>query len=625
MTEPIASTSNLTPQDHTRSSSSKGKHKQQQMTTRNADLPEQPEYVPPAQNIKKYMYSKPAMQNKNFVSRQAIKHNNKDKRLAHHLQHLSSTAKASSTKAYEHDNLLLPQDNYGLIEPETELERTWKVTQNDIKQSSAIGAASKSFDLSLPEFGPYAVDYTRNGRHLAIVGRKGHVGTFDWQSGKLHTEIQLRETCRSIKWLHDESFFAVAQKKYVYIYDKDGLEVHQLKDHVEVTQMEFLPYHFLLATVGNAGFLKYQDTSTGQLVAQHRTKLGGCQTMAQNAHNAFINLGHQNGTVTLWSPSVSSAQVQLLAHRGPVTAIACDPSTMGTRMVTAGLDGTVKVWDTRKWQVLNEFMFKKTPTSVSFSQKGLLGLGWGNHVSVFKDLQKPGQNPRMPPPPYMTHTFPSTSVSSIRFCPFEDVLGVGHASGFSSLIIPGSGESNFDTLEADPFEGKRRKREREVNSLLDKLPFDMITLDPNLVGQLDSKIKHGHDVEQEKRDRGLPGFKETNFRNKTRLDRLKQQGKAQLDEDESSDEDEDQDDKIKRERRLAREAKQDNKNRARGRNSSLKKMLRKRKRNVIDPQTVAIKEKMAKQRQQAKTNKQNALLAKSQASGTAGALDRFKF
>lgn len=123
--------------------------------------------------------------------------------------------------------------------------------------------------------------------------------------------------------------------------------------------------------------------------------------MAQNPHNAFIHLGHQNGplaslpcdslayspsphtgTVSLWSPSVSKAQVQLQAHRGPVVSIALDPSTMGNRMVTAGLDGTVKVWDTRKWAVLNEYHFKKTPASAAFSQKGLLGLGWGNHISV---------------------------------------------------------------------------------------------------------------------------------------------------------------------------------------------------------------------------------------------------
>lgn len=120
---------------------------------------------------------------------------------------------------------------------------------------------------------------------------------------------------RAIRWLHDESFYAVAQKKYVYIYDKDGLEVHQLRQHIEVNQMEFLPYHFLLATIvsslrdfsaarmlahadrsqGNPGYLKYHDTSTGQLVAEHRTKLGSCNVMAQNAHNAFIHLGHQNG------------------------------------------------------------------------------------------------------------------------------------------------------------------------------------------------------------------------------------------------------------------------------------------------------------------------------------------
>ncbi|KAK4049510.1 putative U3 small nucleolar RNA-associated protein 7 [Microbotryomycetes sp. JL201] len=608
------------------------------------------DYVPPAQNIKKYMYSKPAMQQKNFLSRQNLKHSGSNKKLAHHLSHLSSAAHASSAKSYEHDDLLLPQDNAGLIEAEDEMERTWRVTQQDIIDSSAVGAASKSFSLSLTDFGPYAVDYTRNGRrvlragspprshyattltwslivpsvrthrHLAIAGRKGHVGTFDWQSGKLHTEIQLRETCRAIRWLHDESFFAVAQKKYVYIYDKEGLEVHQLRDHVEVTQMEFLPYHFLLATVGNAGFLKYQDTSTGQLVAQHRTKLGGCQTMAQNAHNAFISLG----TVTLWSPSVSQAQVQLLAHRGPVSAIAYDPSTMGTRMVTAGIDGTVKVWDTRKWAVLNEFMFKKTPQAVSFSQKGLLGLGWGNHISVFNDLQKPGQNPRMPPPPYMTHTFPSTPVKDVRFCPFEDVLGVGHASGFTSLIVPGAGEANFDSLEADPFEGKRRRREREVNALLDKIPFDMITLDPNLVGKLDSNVKHASERDQNSKVVGKT--KDVAFARKTRVDRLKTTGQAQLDEDESSEEDEeDQDEVAKRERRLKREEQADNKKRARGRNSSLKKMLRKRKRNVIDPQTVAIKEKMERQRQAAKQSKKNALLAKSQASGQAGALDRFKF
>lgn len=41
-------------------------------------------------------------------------------------------------------------------------------------------------------------------RHLAIVGPKGHVATFDWQMGTLHSELQLRETCRDITFVHRE-------------------------------------------------------------------------------------------------------------------------------------------------------------------------------------------------------------------------------------------------------------------------------------------------------------------------------------------------------------------------------------------------------------------------------------
>ena len=37
-------------------------------------------------------------------------------------------------------------------------------------------------------------------RHLAIMGRTGHVATFDWMTGTLHSELQLQETCRDITY-----------------------------------------------------------------------------------------------------------------------------------------------------------------------------------------------------------------------------------------------------------------------------------------------------------------------------------------------------------------------------------------------------------------------------------------
>ena len=202
-------------------------------------------------------------------------------------------------------------------------------------------------------------------------------------------------------FLLDHSQYAVAQKKYVFIYDRDGVELHRLKSHIEPTCLEFLPFHWLLATVvrnfviyydlwlihlhwqGNPGYLKYQDISTGQLVAEHRTKLGACSTMTQNQHNAVIHLGHQNGTVTLWTPNLPHPAVRLLAHLGPVSSVSIDQSTGGRYMATAGVDGIVKLWDCRSWRdALRSWNSRGGHATLAWSQRGCLAVASGGAVNV---------------------------------------------------------------------------------------------------------------------------------------------------------------------------------------------------------------------------------------------------
>ena len=78
-------------------------------------------------------------------------------------------------------------------------------------------------------------------------------------------------------------------------------------------------------------------------------------------------------------------------------------------------------------------------------------------------------NAKTAPPLYMTHPIPNRPLTSVRFTPFQDILTVGHAAGLSSVLVPGSGEPNFDSREANPFENTKARGEREVKSLLDKV------------------------------------------------------------------------------------------------------------------------------------------------------------
>ncbi|OBZ77920.1 U3 small nucleolar RNA-associated protein 7 [Grifola frondosa] len=448
--------------------------------------------------------------------------------------------------------------------------------------------------------------------HLAVVGKTGHVATFDWQTGTLHAELQLRETCRDITFLHDHSHFAVAQNKYVFIYDRDGVELHRLKSHIEPTRLEFLPYHWLLASVGNAGYLKYQDTSTGQLLVEHRTKLGACTTMTQNVHNAVIHLGHQNGTVTLWTPNLPHPAVCLLAHLGPVVSVSVDPNTGGRYMATAGQDSTVKVWDCRNWKgAVRQWSTRGGNAELEWSQKGALAVATGGSVNVYTkpSIQTPFAA-TVSPPLYLTHPIPHRPLTSVRFCPFQDILTIGHCAGLSSILVPGSGEPNFDSSEADPFENKKARREREVKGLLDKIQPDMITLDPEFVGSLapPSKLTTAVDGEH-----NIP------FARLPRLERLRVSGKA--DETEADDgQGGSGDEADKNSKKHTKEEKE--KKKMRGKNKSLKRYLRKQRKNVIDARALAVRARLEKQREE--RQKAKAVASGLEESQKASALDRFK-
>jgi U3 small nucleolar RNA-associated protein 7 len=482
----------------------------------------------------------------------------RDKKLRGNLKALEERYRDANLKAKDAEILL--ENSSGFLEPEGELERTYKVRQDNIRADVGVETAKKGFELKLDGLGPYRHDYTRNGRHLLLAGRKGHVATMDWRSGKLGCELQLGETVRDAKWLHNNQFFAVAQKRNVYIYDHHGVEIHNLDQHVEVEYMEFLPYHFLLATIGKAGWLKWQDTSTGKLVMQMGTKQGTPTAFGQNTYNAILHVGHQNGTVSLWSPNSTAPLVKMLNHRGPVRSLAVDRE--GRYMVSTGQDMKMAVWDIRTFKAVHEYTLHSPGSSLAISDRNLTAVGWGTQTTIWKDLfSKHVADQVKVQSPYMAWGAQGQTGESVRWCPFEDVLGISHDKGFSSMIVPGAGEPNFDALEINPYESVKQRKEAEVRGLLNKLQPEMISLDPNFIGTLDTASNKQKQAEKDlDRKTGVEAERE-------RIEELK--------------------------------------NRGRGKNSSLRKYIRKKgNKNVIDEHKLRVMEMREEQRRKAKEAKE---------------------
>lgn len=387
----------------------------------------------------------------------------------------SEEASEMAQKQAARFDILLPEDA-GFLEGDED-EDTCTISQEDIALAVDITSGAKYFNLKLSQFGPYRVDYSKTGRHLLLGGRRGHVACIDWQSKQLMCEINVMESVNDVKWLHSEAMYAVAQKKWLHIYDSNGIELHCIRKFNDVLRMQFLPYHFLLATASATSFLQYLDVSVGKEVAAICTKTGRLDVMCQNPYNAIIHLGHPNGTVTLWSPNQKEALVKMLCHQGGVRSVTVDKT--GTYMVTSGMDKKLKVYDIRAFKPLKSYFLPAGASCLSLSQRGLLSAATGDVVQVYRDVWNTPVSK-----PYMAHRVRGT-VWGLHFCPFEDVLGVGHGEGFTSMLVPGAGEPNFDGLDANPYRSAKQRQEWEVKALLEKIQPELISLDPSELGQVD--------------------------------------------------------------------------------------------------------------------------------------------
>lgn len=346
----------------------------------------------------------------------------------------------------------------------------------------------KAFSLSLDteHTGPFSAKYTLNGSHMLIHNQSGFLSAYNTQSLNVAFETDVEDRIHDATWLHNDLFLAVAQDSSLYVYNKDGAELHIVRQVAGPRRMAFLPYHFLLAVGTATGKLKYLDTSIGEIVADLFVAEKNPTVLTSNPTNAVVHLGTRRGIVSLWAPAQKEYLAKINCHSAAVASINIDRT--GNKMITTGSDNRMSVFDIRNhFKPLRSLKMKSSVQCAALSQRGTLAMASGRNLVVLKDLETV----------YMKENI-GTPIASLDFCPFEDILVVGHQKGVRTLVVPGSGDPVYDSAEISPFMTPRQRQGREVRQLLDKIPYDMISRDC-VIGHAPDKTIRPADGGTEKR------------------------------------------------------------------------------------------------------------------------------
>lgn len=85
----------------------------------------------------------------------------------------------------------------------------------------------------------------------------------------------------------------------------------------------------------------------------------------------------------MWSPNSYKPLAKMLCHAQPI--MTCTVHPCGTYMATSSIDKSVKIWDIRQLAgPVNNLHLRSPAHRMSYSQRGLLALGMGNVVEVYR-------------------------------------------------------------------------------------------------------------------------------------------------------------------------------------------------------------------------------------------------
>ena len=261
--------------------------------------------------------------------------------------------------------------------------------------------------LPFEEGFPYVLKFSRNGSLLLAGGgrggQRGLVALYDVKTGARVFEVgDELDAVLAADINNDHSLIALGgPRKIVRIYSAtDGSLLHEIKKHTEwIYALEFSPDGVLLATADRNGGLFVWEAETAREYQNLAGHAAAVTDLSWRMDSNLLASASEDGTVRLWEMEGGSQVRNWSAHGGGAWSV---EFTHDGRLVTAGRDRQVKVWDQNGSQLkgLDGLTDIGLECTITHDGRRVVAGDWAGEIRMWnvEDGQIVASLPMNPPP-----------------------------------------------------------------------------------------------------------------------------------------------------------------------------------------------------------------------------------